>query len=412
MIHKFWGVKIMDKWICILICILPILMNYKSVIPGIDAATLLIILTSLIYIIVKNKGRIRFRKNNCLPLWYFVIFTVVLSAISIVLMSGLGISFSMPKIMLRCGKFIFVILSVVFVLYSERIDNNYLFKVLRIITIAAVVYQMLQILVHTAIGISLPRGIYSLLTYDVYGYDNFNQINVSFYRASSFFIEPSSFVQYVLLHLSISLFGDKEKTIKHTVDAILISISIILSGSGQGLVLLGTCWAMWYIFKVVISKKYSPTKTVLFIIVPIFLVLLFPYVYNLQIIQKNLVRISGETGLLSGYATQARLVGYEYLSDLKGIFLLIGKGYGNVIEFKYFPSVAYTIYSSGYIGIIIVGIVMIWLAIRCKSFGKFFSVLYTILIIGTTAFFGCNICFYFPFLIGDTYKYESDKKYE
>jgi hypothetical protein len=304
------------------------------------------------------------------------------------------------RIMLRGGKFFVVIFLVIFCLHNELFDYKYAIKVLRIITMLAVFYQLLQVVSHELMGMVLPRGIYSLLTYDVYGYENFNQINMTFYRASSFFIEPAVFVQYILLYLSISIFGNKNMTIEHLIEAMLISVSIVLSGSGQGLILLVAIWGFWYLFKIVLGKKRSVISLVLLVAVPIVIITVLPTFLSLNVVQNNLERIAGDNNLM-GYATQARMVGYKYISDLKGVFYLIGRGYGNVVTDVYFPSVAYTFYSSGIIGISLVAIVFMWLIKNCRSYGKVFSLIYIVLIIGTTSFFGCNICFYFSFLIAD-----------
>lgn len=286
-------------------------------------------------------------------------------------------------------------------MYQDLFDFKIALKTLRIFTMIAVLYQLLQVVSYNTFGLVLPRGIYSFLTYDTYGEANFNQIDPSFYRASSFFIEPAAFVQYVLLYLVILLFKSGKKDKHENVEILLISASIILSGSGQGLILLGVSFTLWYLSRTTLAKKISMLRIICALAVPVALYFVARFVFSLEVVQNNLERIVGDNGIISGYATQARMVGYRYLNELKGIFWLIGKGYGNVPRNIYFPSVAYTIYSSGAVGIGMVALLMLWLFFRCKSYGRAFTVIYCILIAGTTAFFGCNICFYLPFVLAD-----------
>lgn len=389
-----------EKHFVILICIIPLLMNYKSVIPSVDAATFLILCFFGFYLLKKGLS-IPILPNVCSPLWWFVTLTFLTTVLSVFASAMSGDSVvGITRSLLRMVKFCVIIIIVIFCLYKDLFNRTYALKVLKTITYVAVIYQFMQVIGYQVAGVVLPRGIHSLLTYDAYGYDNFYQLSGKLYRPSSFFIEPASYVQYVLLYLTYAMFAEKSHAFKDWKAAILISISIILSGSGQGIVLVALLWILWYFIKVVFVGRPGVFTVILLVLVPVTVVMVLPYVLQLPIVQGNLERILGDNELM-GYATEARLVGYEYLKDLTGIHQLIGFGYGNVVSNVYFPSVAYTAYGGGIIGFAVQMFVFVWLFFKTRGYAKVYTFIYFILIFATTSFFACNICFYFPFLLSE-----------
>lgn len=405
----------MKKSFCILVCIIPIVMNYKSIVPGVDLATLLIVMFGTFYLFCSNKGKVFVKRKTCEPLFAFIIYTAVSSVFSLLLISLSESDASLSQAILRGGKFFAVIFLVVFVLYEDLFDKEYAFKVLRTITLLAVFYAFVQFGAHYIFGINLPSRFLDMMTYGGYSETSFYVKDMSaYYRVASFFIEPAAFIQYIVVYLSFCMFSNKEKLIDKPLDAILITAAIILTASGQGLIILVVAWGMWYVFKVVLGRNRSIGRIVIMLVLPVAIIALLPWFLSLAPIQKNFSRIfeDGTYNIMGGYATQRRLGGYSFLSDLIGIYFLIGRGYGNVRPYVYYPSVAYTMFSSGIIGILLVAILIIWLLRNCKTYGKYFAIMYSVLIVGTTAFFGCNICFYFPFLLADVYSEYGERNKE
>lgn len=106
-------------------------------------------------------------------------------------------------------------------------------------------FFMLQYLSALFIGVHIS-GIFTFLPsiYEGRGVDIAYELSL-LDRFSSFFLEPSYFVQYIFPYLSLCLFSDKEK--KYVI-AILISVIMLLSRSGTGIFLLLINWGLWLFF--------------------------------------------------------------------------------------------------------------------------------------------------------------------
>ncbi|NLN49220.1 MAG: hypothetical protein GX154_09105 [Clostridiales bacterium] len=127
-------------------------------------------------------------------------------------------------------------------------------------------------------------------------------------------------------------------------------------------------------------------------------IVFIPVLLDIPIVAGNIERaFDFEQGGL-GYAGIARIRNYSYLIEFPLLFKFIGMGYGNVPVDTYLPSLAYTLYSSGLIGGLLVLCFFINMYRKTIHFQNVFVILYGILIIGSTAFFALNVCFYLPFL--------------
>jgi hypothetical protein len=378
----------MKKLFTISVVILPLIMVYRSPISGLDLGTFWFLCLS-IFLLLKSK---RIQLSNK-PLLIFLTYTLISTLISILLQSDLSVI-----LILRTGKFIALILIILYLGY-HFFDIQIGIKALKVVTFSAVIYIILQTIMYKFLGILLPRGFLSLIVTDYYSNIDYAHSASIFYRPTGFFIEPASFSQYTLLYLTYSLFGfNSTKRCFNWKHAVFVSLGIILSGSGQGLLLLVIVWLIWFITRVLFGSISFKGILLLFIILIIGTVLIPPLLETSHV-TKTLTRVFGESGLGFGDALMARTKGFDYFSNLEGIYKLIGMGYGNVPENIYFNSTAYTLYCSGILGMFLVVLIYISLFVRGNSFQKVFTIIYFILIMGSATFTAANICFFLSFLI-------------
>lgn len=372
-----------------LIVILPIIAVYKSPISGIDLGTFAFISMSF-FILLFSKGRVQLIK----PMLIFLIYIVFSTLISMQLQGEL----ENILIILRTGKFVLLILLILHIGNKELFDIEFGLKVLKTVSIVSVLYLILQTIGYKFFNVLLPNGILSLIIDEAYLNVDYVTEAKFLYRPSSFFIEPSSFSQYNLLYLSYSIFGlDNKKLLYNWRHALYISVGILLTGSGQGILLVFATWGLWVLNKLFLSKmKFKQYLLLAGIIVSG--MLFIPYLLQNDFISKALSRVFTASTSSGGNAFLARIKGYDHFNRLPSIFKIIGMGYGNVPPRIYFNSAAYTLYCSGMIGGIILLYIFWDIFKKGIGFQKEFTIIYFILTMGTTAFKATSICFYLSFI--------------
>lgn len=112
-----------------------------------------------------------------------------------------------------------------------------------IIAILASLYLLLQILFMRLLNIYLPAVLLPLPTIDLY--DAISEFNrLGYFRAQSFFSEPSVYAQYVLPAYCITLF-EREKGRRNNVAIIILSAGIIASTSSMGILGIAILWFLY-----------------------------------------------------------------------------------------------------------------------------------------------------------------------
>lgn len=377
----------MKKIFTILIVILPIISVYKSPIPGVDMGTFLVILL-IFFIVLYSKNKLFTPKWLVIMLIYIITSTLIS-----LLVQSTTLNLS---VVLRCGKFVFLIVTILILGYNTLFDFKLGIKCLKIVSISAAIYIFIQTIVYRGFGILLPNGFLNYVTYDAYVSLDYTNMAIHFYRPSAFFLEPAHCVQYLSLYLCYSIFGYKRKGILNEwKSAICISVGIILSGSGQGLLILGICWGVWLIS---IGKNISKKNFMKLLSVLIILMFVICKLLNTQLMKNIFIRLFTDNVNAGGNAIIARLTGYSHFSELSQLFKLIGVGYGNTIDGVYFSSFSYILYCCGILGLIIMIGLLIERLTSPYLFQKIFIIVFFIFCIGANIFVASSICFYFPFI--------------
>ena len=144
------------------------------------------------------------------------------------------------------------------------------------------------------------------------------------FRPSAFFIEPAHYSQFCLIGLTVSLANNEELLNKK---AIIISLGIILTTSGLGIV---TTFAIWTV-KMVVNGKGLTRSTIIYLcvgLIAIILALIVLYAIS-NSFRMALARIT-TSSVDHKSALEGRLGSRILLKDLNAEERLIGMGYGNI----------------------------------------------------------------------------------
>lgn len=384
----------MKKIFTFLIVLLPILGQYKSPIPKMELATFSI-LCLIPFIMTSEIRKVKYTKNTKKIRKVFLLFCayiIVSTVISVSLQNNDNFS-----IVLRSGKFVFLIVFVICMYYENLFDIDYGIKILKNITLIASLYIIVQTICFYVLHMTLPGIIPNLVEqgeYDnlSYGYAK----NLALFRPTSFFLEPSMFSEYVIVYLVYVLFNENGRNTY--LQAIIITIGIICSTSGSGYVY---CFLAWGMF---LYKKFMTNITSKKILVIVFITLLgicfAPKLLNISIVNKSIQRgIDGsETG---GNAFLGRVSSLEFYNELNGIYKIIGMGYGNPVDGKFMNSLSYVMYCCGVVGIILL-VYLFYSLLKFKSCNKgknAFIIIWICSLFFSTTFVATKICFYIVFLL-------------
>lgn len=388
----------MKKIFTLLLVIMPIISVYKSPIPGMDLATFLSCVVLAISLLNKENLKISLKnkriKISIIVLCIYIIFSTLLACL-------LQNQINYANVFFRTFKFVFLLIGMLVYGYDNLFDGNLGIRLLRNVTIYSSIYIILQTLAFYLFKTVLPGTIISLIEeQELYFYMTYEYASqLDLYRPTSFFLEPSMFAEYVILYLCYALLKSN-RTKKDIIDAIIISIGIIASTSGQGYLFCFIIWAA-YIYKEFLKNCDLQRKIILLIIL-IISISIIPAVLNISIISKTLKR--GTTQNQEGNPFMVRTEAIKDFKDLDIILKIIGVGYGNPIKNEFMSSGNYTLYCTGILGAIcVINVYYNILKNNSKMYYKnIFIIVWMISIIFTTTFIATYICFYISFLLIET----------
>ena len=263
---------------------------------------------------------------------------------------------STSDIILRSGRYL-VYLFIVFCLGRDGLfDYKTAMKLYRFVAYAATAYIILQAIFFYGVGITLPNRIGGATT----------DVTEEVGRLRAFYSEPADMAYSIIPFAVCRLFGDNS-TLRGNpiVDALAVTVAVILSTSGQGILCLGLMWAVFLCLMVKRGRVRLGTAAITIL----GMALVFG-LYEVGILEFALGRIdtSGETGAVS-----ARASGYVTLSLLSPLQWLFGTGYGNYVtenvfgldipyEYVNYSSLAECIFTTGIIGLFLMSVLLVRLS--------------------------------------------------
>lgn len=288
--------------------------------------------------------------------------------------------FTTKDVLFRSIRFSFYYLTVV-LWTKEYLDINVFFKWMKVViytTFVFIVFQYVMFYYMNKVVMGYIPGF--KLSQEVYENSDWTKKYTAFFRASSLFYEPAHLCQYYFIYLVYALFKKKDKSI---IEVLITTSGIILSTSGQGIIIASTIWGCYFIKNWFVSRKRKdPLYTIVQIIVVIIVVIL---VVNTSVFQNTISRLSRNDEQSASYA---RLNVYTYLfEDLKGLLLVFGRGFGSIPkEGVFVPGLAYTIYGSGIIGLFLIILHFLKSFIKGDVFGRMITVVFAVLLLGSSIF--------------------------
>ena len=292
-----------------------------------------------------------------------IIYILVVTSLNLMF----GQKFS-PKtdIFLRMGRYC-LYLFIVFFLGNNSANYDQLMRLYRVIAYAASIYIILQTILFHGARIYLPNRI---------GGSIYTNVSSTMYRFRSFYSEPADLGYGLSPFIACSLFGKnykKDPTKTNYMDALLVSVGIVLSTSGQGIFCIAIIWAIWILKRFFVDGiKTRDAVLILFAIVAIVVL------YATGILEYALNR-ADSTG--EGSAVDARASGYVTLSLLSPLQKIFGAGFGNFVvennfnlEIYYnsanYSTIAEFLFTLGIIGTIIWVLFFIYLFQKSTVCGR------------------------------------------
>lgn len=373
--------------------LMPMLSLYGIGTLGIDIGTLLVLLCLILSVVYDSKGCIFINPNY--SIWYIYLIYIV---ISIFITKNIGFqgSISEASIILRAVKNILYIFILINSITCEIVEYKYLKKIYLVIARISTYYILFQSVMYYGFKRIIPGYIKYFLISESYG-ERLQETNFLLYRPTSLFYEPSHYLEFIVIALIICLFDEYILTKKNVYDAVLITIGILMSTSGMGIVSLVIIWGIWIIYRLkkLHSYKIQLRVFVLFACIILGAILFMKTNYATKIVSRL---FSSSANTYS--ATDARTEVYKKIFEGSMFSILFGRGYGNVLDNYFFSSWAFNLWCLGIVGTII--IIIIYL--QCFKKGKniktrLIVVVNAILCIGTTLFMGKNMLFHFTFIL-------------
>lgn len=262
-------------------------------------------------------------------------------------------------------------------------------------------YCIIQFFAFKYFSISLPPNLFGLpskeyITAITSEYNiNMYLSGVVNYRPRSVFLEPSYFAAYQIPILYFVLNNKNEKfLVKHGI-GLLITLSMLLSGTSTGILLLLFCW-----WKPIIKEVKKLSLKFVFLI--IIFIPGFIYILNLEYIHRILGRIISVDRTL-GSSVVNRFQNYHIFFDgtLSWHDLIFGQGMWTSIG--YLPSYGAIVLSFGIMGFLIFLILMLWTYFKTGKRGRAIVTLMFIMFIGTNTLFNISSVLIF-FMIFSDYK--------
>lgn len=357
---------------------LPILSTYLSPIPGVELGTFAVLVFTPYLILSCGKASFHFPATMTIV----VLYTIFCTAMALM---GNEFYSSPTSIVLRTGRFVFLLSVLIGFgvpnLYKQETYTTMLYK----LTAVVAVYAIIQFVVYHLTGFQLPHT-FGPVKQDGGVIDSV----VTAYRPASILPEPASATYFMVPYLCFALFGAESKIDRRSLlKALLVSLAILCTTSGQGLIVLVACWGTWIIKE---AKSFNFGRLII--------VLAIGAIALSQIdLSFTINRVTTDDGM---NAVDARSEGYDLLKTIPVKELVFGKGFGNYDEDVFFSSFASIIFSTGIINMVLVAIMYLSFFFKGNSFAKMLVVCSLILMAGGGVYTATYICLYYPLLITNT----------
>ena len=403
----------------VVICIMPIFRYYDTAVFHIKFDILFsIILLCMVLALYFFKNRNNstnyylFRKSKVflgVAFTYLFCLTFIYEIFS-------DISFKNSEATHNLNSILFAII-IAFIIYTffsgififSRVIKIYSAFVFLIVTIY--ILQYVLILFGTRISFKLPFEFTS--SWASLSNQSFFGMNT---KPVSLFSERSHFCEYLIPFVGICLYSNLVKKYRLS-KAIIVTFCIVLTVSGNGIVIVAVEWLLYFGFYV--YKKSSGKRVAL--IVCGLLLLFFTYYVLSQISEYSnmfdILFINESTGKWAASKADYRVYrGFDIFSQLPVFNMIVGTGYNhahlfslkyNIVSvfdrstqaYEYFSSVTQMLIYSGIIGIVLFSIHFIHFFKESSKAGRGLLFVFLLLCISTEAFLNSMHLFYLALIL-------------
>lgn len=329
----------------LMLSILPVIMMYKVPFVGMGVSTILIMVSMIyaLYVALANINNVKV--NMLLPIYLYFLYVMTKSSLQNVELS--------IAILLHLSA-----------ISTGIVNVPYLRKTIETVAIMATIGVIAQQIFHLFIGKHIP------LVAPLYLLDSLSSYTTALltgitkeglYRPCSFFLEPSHFSAYCIIALGSSLYHEIPMYKK----AIFITIGMLLTTSGIGLVLSAVVWGWWYMTE---YKTFSLHKIVIRVSLLLSICfILYMILDNISYFHVVFSRIIGNSG--TDYnAIDGRLFWWDtYFGDKAFTDFLWGYGEENLPD-EYFTGFMKQIYAYGITGFVLFVLYVLVFILKSKKF--------------------------------------------
>lgn len=332
-------------WICAaLLALCPILQHYKGLFVDASTTILVLIFPWLLFRFLFKSTRINLSALYIvLPLIVLNIYKSVIHEISLMYLAyGLAMAFYYAmaalghinmKCVIRVASCIAMVASILIII---QYICFYIFGFhLQLVATSQLLPRAEQWILGAQTGLAGITG----------------KLRTSFYRPSAFFLEPSHMFLYIFPHIFIMLFSKNISKWKIQ-RAVLLSVGLVLSTSGMGVLAVAGAWGAYFAFsngkenrmqlKSMLRAK-NLIMVIFLIIIIVALVLYVPFIHRTVMRFLNM----SERGAIAGRTSAA----WELIRSLRGMDLLVGVTRTSNISFN-MPGFADTLYRYGILGVV------------------------------------------------------------
>ena len=380
---------LVDKICAFLLALSPILQHYRGLFEDFGITVLLI---------------------TCL--WYFVRILLIIQQVKIpTLIVGLLI-FQLYKSIIHGASFMGVAYAVVMIFIYISAANNlinltFFLRVSCAIATLASILVLVQYICYYVLGFHLQMVPTTLLLPEADQWILGAQTGLAgitgrigtLYRPSAFFLEPSHMFLYVFPHIFIMLLspGKSKTKIKK---GILLSIGVVLTTSGMGLLTVGFVWGLYFALasgkmnKLSLKNLLKPAN---FLLAGTFLVAAVIAIATIPTIRESFMRII-DTSNKGAVAGRTRL-STNLIKTLSFSEWIIGVT--NTLEGIEFnmPGFLATVYKFGMLGVFLSYTVYVYGIVKCKNAYFWISVFVVIISFYSAQTHGTFYMMYYIFII-------------
>lgn len=381
---KKFSVSKLYTWALVL---LPLVSIYGISEINLDFGTLALLL--LLPFVINEQGKIVLEKRIVFPWLLYAIYIVI--SLYFPTIFGKETYLTNGSMYVRAFKNILYIFILILSTSRGIINKDYFVQIYLKITKICTYYIFIQAALYYTIRFNLPGYINIMLVAEGYG-ERLDVTSFSLFRPTSLFYEPAHFFEYVVIGVIIYLFRYKETPKNDIFNAIFLALGIVLSTSGMGILTIAGIFGFWLLQQLSRTKFIRVRKEIFFLTV----IGLIAVAFFLQsgFGQSVLSRLF-DTG--TNYsALDGRTEIYERIFSFDTGRVLLGSGYGNVLEHYFYPSWAFSLWCLGIMGSSVIVILYLLAYFQSRvTIAKIIVLVNFMLCFVSTLFMGKIYCFIF-----------------